>query len=109
MGGSKLLLIGGTMKFLSAADFGGCANETFDVDLGESSLTMTLVEIRPLKAHNYPNRVRDPFALIFQSNTPVVLPQKIYSMTNKRIGKWGIYIVPVARNVNGIIYEAVFN
>jgi hypothetical protein len=97
------------MRFLNVADFGGCQNETFDVNLGESTLTLTLVEIRKLKTRPVPGQVRDPFSLIFQSQMHVVLPQKIYNMHNSRIGNLGIFIVPVGRNAHGIFYEALFN
>jgi hypothetical protein len=39
----------------------------------------------------------------------VLLPQKTYPFTNPGMGKLSIFIVPIAREKDGVIYEAVFN
>jgi hypothetical protein len=53
--------------------------------------------------------MRQPFSLLFRSESPVVLPQKIYRMTNATVGPIEIFIVPVARDRQGIVYQAIFN
>jgi len=97
------------MKFLGIEDFAQCVNQSFDVSIGDTSVVMSLVSIRNLKANIYPGMFRDPFALTFKSAALVVLPQKIYKMKNASIGEINIFICPVGRDVEGIIYEAIYN
>lgn len=97
------------MQILTREEFAGRANETFDIGMGESAMPMTLVEVQPLPAHPYPGMMRAPFSLIFRSGSPVVLPQQLYRMNNAKMGAMDIFLVPVARDVQGVLYQAVFN
>jgi hypothetical protein len=97
------------MEFLQTNAFAPRVGETFDMALGEATAPLTLVEIRPLPVSNFPGMVRSPFALIFRSASPVVLPQKIYRLNNQTMGAVDIFIVPIGRDTAGVIYEAVFN
>ncbi|ATQ44123.1 hypothetical protein CSW64_17880 [Caulobacter mirabilis] len=97
------------MQLMSREAFAGRANETFDVSLGESSLPMTLVEVQALTPHAFPGMSRAPFSLVFRSGSPVVLPQKTYRLTNATMGPVDLFLVPVGRDVQGILYQAVFN
>jgi len=89
--------------------FAGRVNEGFEVDLGTASVALTLVEAKPLPVHPFPGMLRNPFALLFNSSSPVLLPQRIYRMKNATLGAFEMFIVPVARNKDGIVYQAVFN
>jgi hypothetical protein len=89
--------------------FAGRVNEGFEVDLGTSAVAMTLVEAKPLPVNPFPGMLRNPFALLFNSSSPVLLPQRIYRMKNATLGVLEMFIVPVARNKDGIVYQAVFN
>ena len=53
--------------------------------------------------------MREPFSLYFRSGSQVVLPQRIYPIAHEAMGRLEIFIVPVAREPEGIVYEAVFN
>ena len=53
--------------------------------------------------------MRAPFSLIFRSATPVVLPQKLYRLKNVDMGALDVFLVPIGRDVQGIVYLAVFN
>lgn len=97
------------MDLLQTNAFASRVGEAFDVALGEASTPMTLVEVRPLPVRHYPGMMRAPFALIFRSASAVVLPQKIYRMKNGVMGALDIFIVPIGRDPQGVIYEAVFN
>jgi hypothetical protein len=97
------------MQLLSRETFAVRANETFDLGLGESSMPVTLVEIQPLPPHAYPGMGRSPFSLVFRSGSPVVLPQKVYRLKNAALGELDMFLVPVGRDVSGVLYQAVFN
>jgi hypothetical protein len=51
----------------------------------------------------------DSFSLFFLGPDQPVLPQATYSTLNSTIGQLDIFLVPVARNADGVLYEAVFN
>lgn len=96
------------MQILTLQDFAGAADQEFELSLGESATTLTLVEVKPLPAQ-IGVRSREPFSLLFRSGSPVILPQKSYRMRNPAVGDHDIFLVPVARDVQGMIYQAVFN
>lgn len=64
------------MELLSCETFAGRAGETFDLSVGDSTLSLTLMEVTPLPARPFPGRMRAPFSLVFRGSTPVVLPQR---------------------------------
>ncbi|RZJ46323.1 MAG: hypothetical protein EON87_05065 [Brevundimonas sp.] len=97
------------MQILQCETFAGRANETFDVGVGVSSVPMTLIQVQPLPVQAYAGMMRAPFSLTFRSESPVLLPQQIYRMNNATLGALDIFLVPVARDVSGILYQAVFN
>ncbi|RUL69088.1 DUF6916 family protein [Dyella choica] len=97
------------MRFLSAEDFAPHLNETFHVDVGESRTPFLLVEIKPMPVRMLPGMVRAPFSLVFHNSAAIVFPQKIYQMRHDSLGEFGIFLVPVARNRDGFLYQAVFN
>lgn len=89
--------------------FYSCTGQVFSVELGASAFDLTLVEARPLPGQPMPGISRQPFVLLFRSGSAVMLPQSLYRMNNQTLGKVEIFIVPVARDTAGILYEAVFN
>ena len=97
------------MRFLSAEDFAPHLNETFHVDVGESGTSFMLVEVKPLPGRAIPGMVRVPFSLVFHNGAAIVFPQKIYPMRHGSLGEFGIFLVPIARNRDGFLYQAVFN
>jgi hypothetical protein len=97
------------MALLSVETFATVARQSFDLFLGDSSLPLTLVEVKPLPVNPYPGMMRAPFSLLFRNASQVVLPQKLYNMKNERLGRLDIFLVPVARDREGVLYQAVFN
>src|SRR5579859_1573533 len=97
------------MRFLTLEDFASRLNETFAVDVDQGRSPFVLVEARPLAAPATPGMVRAPFSLVFLNASPVLFPQRIYQMENDGLGGFGIFLVPVARNQDGFLYQAVFN
>lgn len=89
--------------------FASRLNESFQVGLGAASVEMTLVQATKAKPQNFEGLRKQPFALLFKCAKPVILPQKIYPFENSAFGKMEIFIVPVARDKDGIVYQAIFN
>lgn len=97
------------MGLVTLDHFAGCVGGGFDIDMGESSMALTLSEVRPLPETGIPGVRRSPFSLMFRSGSPIVLPQKMYTLKNVTLGSLEIFLVPVARDKNGIVYQAIFN
>ncbi|RUL63395.1 hypothetical protein EKH79_13470 [Dyella dinghuensis] len=97
------------MQILTLEHFASRINETFTVDLGHGKSPFVLVEARPLPALTMQGAVRSPFSLLFHHASAVLFPQRIYQMESPGIGDFGIFLVPVARNHDGFVYQAVFN
>src|SRR5262249_12238927 len=102
-------MAGGQMEFLQFETFAPRSNEVFSLELGDSTFDMTLVAVQRLPPHVYPGMRRDPFRLVFKTAKLPVLPQRIYPFSNEAMGKLSIFIVPLGRDNQGVIYEAVFN
>lgn len=97
------------MQFLRLDQFAAHLNETFMVDIENVRTPFVLVEARPLQHQPMPGLVREPFSLLFRHEAAVVFPQRTYSMHNEAMGDLGIFLVPIARDRNGFIYQALFN
>jgi hypothetical protein len=97
------------MQLLSYETFAGHVRETFSLSVGETSVDITLVEAQRKRVRVVAGIRAEPFTLYFKSQSHVLLPQKLYPLSNPGLGKMNIFIVPVAREKDGVIYEAVFN
>jgi hypothetical protein len=97
------------VQVLTFETFGPHLNSTFPLALGESGVDLTLTEATHKPARPFPGMLREPFSLIFRSSSPVVLPQRIYPFRHETMGKFEMFIVPIARDPAGIVYQAVFN
>lgn len=97
------------MEFLQMSHFASHVNETFATDIDGHSAVFILLEVLPMQAHAFAGKVREPFALLFRNEAAVVFPQRIYTMRNEAMGELGIFLVPVARDREGFLYQAVFN
>lgn len=96
------------MELLTLEHFSGCVNEPFTTRLDDVSLDFVLVEARAIGAGAL-HPVRQPFSLLFRNTAAVVFPQKIYPMQHPRVGEVGIFLVPIAYEKAGFLYQAVFN
>jgi hypothetical protein len=84
-------------------------NSTFALQLGESTVDLTLTQATKAPAKVYPGMMREPFSLLFRSSSPIVLPQRVYPFRHPAMGRLDIFIVPVAREPQGVVYQAVYN
>ena len=96
------------MQLLTLEHFAGCLNETFRAALNEGDVEFVLVEARPLP-NVPPNPMRAPFSLLFRNSAALLFPQQTYLMSHPRLGETAIFLVPIAREREGFLYQAVFN
>lgn len=98
------------MRLLMLEDFAGCVNETFTASWASMSLDFVLVEAAPLPQPAAPRQaMRAPFSLLFRNTATVLFPQQIYPLRHPRLGEVGIFLVPIAQERAGFLYQAVFN
>jgi hypothetical protein len=97
------------LQLLTFETFAPHLNTTFALKLGDSSIDLTLTAADKKPASVYRGMMREPFSLYFRSASQVVLPQRIYPIVHDAMGRFELFIVPIAREPQGIVYEAVFN
>ena len=96
------------MELLTLDHFTAYVNETFAAALNEGEVPFVLVEARGL-APGKPSGTRAPFSLLFRNASAFLFPQQTYRMRHPGLGEVGIFLVPVAREREGFLYQAVFN
>jgi hypothetical protein len=75
------------------------------------AVAVKLIEVNDLT----PNTVgpaaagKECFALVFRGSHNAPLRQETYTVTHESLGKFDMLVVPIARNKEGVYYEAVFN
>src|SRR3546814_17566347 len=95
------------MELRTLEHFSGHVNDTFSAVLNDDEVPFQLVEARALPST--PGATRKPFALLFRNGSSFLFPQQIYRMRHARLGEVGIFLVPVAREREGFLYQALFN
>ncbi len=96
------------MELLTLQHFAGCLNETFSASMSDMDVPFVLVEARPVQDAPA-NPARAPFSLLFRNASAFLFPQQTYRMHHPRVGEVGIFLVPVAQERDGFLYQAVFN
>lgn len=90
---------------LSTEDFVPLINERFSIDAdGYEPLTLAEVETKPRVRQG----VRRPFALVFRGESDLVLPQRIYRLEHPTAGAFDLFLVPIAKGSDQVLYEAIF-
>jgi hypothetical protein len=91
-------------------DFADKIGEEFAISVQEErDIAVTLREAGQLDPAMAPAGVRPPFSSIFIAADPRVLAQRLYCMTHRSLGELSIFLVPVAKNEDGVSYQAIFN
>jgi len=90
--------------------YAGHMRQAFSVGVGQNgSVELTLVDVRRRPPRVVAGLRSEPFVLYFKSQSVVVLPQNTYPFSVGGVKAQDIFIVPVGREKDGVIYEAVFN
>ena len=95
---------------LTEKEFSQHLNTKYRVDLEPArQVELELVEVKgyPSKANEQGGMER--FSAYFTGPGEFFLPQSTYSLEHDRMGKFEIFLVPIARDESGVRYEAVFN
>lgn len=84
---------------------------TYALDLGEyGALDLTLVAAdgygEPSAASD--PAVREPFSLEFRGPLDPQLGQATYQLVHAELGSLAVFLVPVARDAEGMRYQAIF-
>ena len=102
-----------SLEHLTIESFAGRVGERFRIRLPPTlTLDTTLVEARPLgpAPKGLTGRTkRAPFALLFRGPGEPLLPQRIYTVEHDAMGALDIFMVPVGRERDALLYEAIFN
>lgn len=97
------------MQLFRLDHFAAHLNEAFKVDIENENVLFVLVEARPLPPAPVAGMLREPFSLLFRNEAAILFPQRTYTMKHDGLGEFGIFLVPIARDREGFIYQAVFN
>lgn len=91
------------MADLTVSDF--AAGEDYELPVGDGAVRLVVDRVEPLK---HAIRAGGGFRIEFLGPAEPILPQAIYAF--RRNGETReIFIVPVAKDADGVRYEAVFN
>ncbi len=95
------------LKKLTMETFLPRKGETFklsDEAAGELELELAEVETNGLQGR----AEREQFSLQFHGPREPLLPQQIYHLENAEMGALDLFLVPINRDEEGAVYEAVF-
>jgi hypothetical protein len=91
---------------LKHATFAAHVNSTFKVVNNNAVVTeLQLVEVSEFKE----SPRNESFSILFRGPAGSPLPQGRYEFDHNAIGSFPLFIVPVAKDDQGLVYEAVFN
>lgn len=93
---------------VTAADFESLMNERFIAtsDQGDE-FEFTLIEVK--EEPRFAGLHRVPFSLIFAGPSDPEFSQGVFPLKHDTEGEVSMFLVPVAREESGVIYQSVFN
>jgi hypothetical protein len=95
-----------SIESLSPESFAENLNTKFRVAVeSREPVEFELIEVTP----GVPLEGTERFSLVFRVGLDYQLPQGIYRLEHERLGALDIFLVPIAREADGLRYEAVFN
>lgn len=86
-------------------DFTPHLNSNFQMQLGEMLREIELIGVE----NQSPSPQQEQFALTFRAPHDAPPEQGIYQLAHARLGSGALFLVPIGRNAQGLLYEAVFN
>jgi len=87
-------------------DYAAHVNSKFTTQLRDASiieLELTQVEEKPASPR------QEQFALTFRAPSGAPVEQQIFTLQHEQLGSGIMFLVPIAKDANGVTYEAVFN
>ncbi len=99
-----------TERGLVFEDFADKVDEVFVVSQdGVPAIPVTLKDATLLNPAFAAPGLRPPFSLTFFARDPRILPQSLYRMEHQELGAVTIFLVPAAKDAEGVTYVATFN
>jgi hypothetical protein len=92
-------------------DFESLSDRRFVLESPPVGLVLELLSVTPLRESSTQlgsHSTRKPFSLVFCAKTTNYLPQGTYSIAHAHLGQLALFLVPVGRQPDGILLEAVF-
>ena len=91
-------------------DFADKVEQVFVIsDQDVPAIPLILAEAERLSEKFSKPGIRSPFSLTFFAKDPRVLPQRMYRLEHNGLGMLEIFLVPSAKNSDGVSYCATFN
>jgi hypothetical protein len=91
---------------LTRESFAENLNSKFMMTLPEAEpLALDLIEVTEIPSVEG----QEQFSVIFQAPLNAPVRQGIYTLEHERLGEFGIFLVPIGKDKNGVQYEAFFN
>jgi hypothetical protein len=97
---------------LTEEEFSRHVNTKFRVNVdAPSPIDLELVEVKgyPYKDQQNEQKGMERFSVHFYGPGNAYLPQATYKLTHDSMGEIALFLVPLAQNERGFLYEAVFN
>lgn len=76
---------------------------------GGEAIDFTLVEVKPYTSSDNEQGGMERFSIFFRGPSQPYLPQSTYSLDHDQMGQFEIFLVPIGRDDENFLYEAVFN
>jgi hypothetical protein len=93
-------------EILTHTKFAENLDSDFRVHLDSANIVdLRLVEVTELRE----TPRQEQFSLLFRGPLALFLPQQLYRMDHESFGSFEIFLVPVGRDAENFLYEAVFN
>ena len=95
---------------MTEANFTRHLNTMFRVKVTPSQpVELKLVEVKGYATGSQEPAGMERFSLFFNGPGDLHLPQRTYALEHEQLGALDIFLVTVARDDRGFLYEAVFN
>ncbi|MCB1032398.1 MAG: hypothetical protein KDD47_01015 [Acidobacteria bacterium] len=96
---------------LTKADFDAQLHQPFQVEAGDTTYELKLIEVQALSESARVPDGREPFSAIFLGPKSPIFGQQIFHLSNPVTGALEIFLVPLGPDLEnkGIRYEAVFS
>ena len=98
-----------SLASLTLEDFQPRLNQTFQLHAGEQAVPVTLIETASIERSRGPKGARAPFHVLYQGPEEFPVPQGSYRFTAEGDFDCEFFIVPVAKEPAGYIYQAIFS
>ena len=86
-------------------DFCDILNTEFQIADTEEQVFLKFFEI----SENQQTSQTNCFSILLKSHPEYFLEQRIYKIKHEKFGEGELFIVPIRRDEDGIVYESVFN